>query len=192
MNDEIKNLLQELTSGDDSRGEEAVKKLQEIGPEALPFLQELLASSDIDTVWWAIWVVSGIKDEKSPLLLIEKLSDPDPSIRQAAALALRNQPDKRAIDPLVSLLEDDDPLTVHLAASALAAIGEEAVPTLLDLLKNRPLAVRLEILRALAAIGDVRSIPALFDILESDSALMEHWANEGLDNMGVGMNFFDT
>jgi HEAT repeat protein len=190
--EEIKPLIEELTSGDESRAESAVKKLQEIGPQALPYLEMVLESSDIDAVWWAIWAVSGIEDERAAALIVAKLSDPNPLIRQAAALAFRSQPGPNAIEPLVILLEDDDPITVHLAAAALAAIGEEAVPTLLDLLKNSPLAVRLEIMRALAAIGDVRSIPALFEILESDSALMEHWANQGLDNMGVGMNFFKT
>jgi HEAT repeat protein len=189
--DEIKTLIEDLSSGDETRAEPAVKKLQEIGPEAIPYLQELLNSPDIEARWWAIWALSGIKDDRVPPLLIEKLSDPETSVRQCTALALRQQPDPRAIAPLVSLLGDDDPMTVYLAAAALAGIGEEAVPTLLDLLKSSPLAVRLEILRALSSIGDVRSIPALFEILESDSVLMEYWANEGLDNMGVGMNFFD-
>lgn len=189
--EEIKTLIEDLSSGDETRAEPAVKKLQEIGPEAIPYLQELLNSHDIEARWWAIWALSGIKDDRVPPLLIEKLSDPETSVRQCTALALRQQPDPGAIAPLVSLLGDDDPMTVYLAAAALAGIGEEAVPTLLDLLKSSPLAVRLEILRALSSIGDVRSIPALFEILESDSALMEFWANEGLDNMGVGMNFFD-
>jgi HEAT repeat protein len=188
--EEIKTLLADLASGDESRAEPAVKKLQEIGQEAVPFLAEMLDSADVEARWWAIWAISGIKDERVPPLLIKKLSDPETSVKQCTALALRQQPDPKAIDPLVSLLGDDDPMTVYLAAAALASIGEEAVPTLLDLLKKSPLAVRLEVLRALSSIGDVRSIPALFEILESDSALMEHWANEGLDNMGVGMNFF--
>jgi HEAT repeat protein len=190
--EEIKTLIEDLSSGDETRAEPAVTKLQEIGPEAIPYLQELLNSPDIEARWWAIWAISGIEDDRVPPLLIEKLSDPETSVRQCTALALRQQPDPGAIGPLVSLLGDDDPMTVYLAAAALAGIGEEAVPTLLELLKSSPLAVRLEILRALSSIGDLRSIPALFEILESDSALMEYWANEGLDNMGVGMNFFDT
>jgi HEAT repeat protein len=48
---------------------------------------------------------------------------------------------------------------------------------------------RLEAARALASIGDTRAIPALFDALD-DSALLEYWANEGLERMGVGMCFF--
>jgi len=42
----------------------------------------------------------------------------------------------------------------------------------------------------LALIGDPQTIPALFAALQEDSALMEYWANEGLERMGVGMAFF--
>jgi hypothetical protein len=43
----------------------------------------------------------------------------------------------------------------------------------------------------LAQIGDPRSIPALFTALDEDSALMEYWASEGLEKMGVGIVFFE-
>jgi HEAT repeat protein len=49
---------------------------------------------------------------------------------------------------------------------------------------------RLEAVRALAKIGDERAIPALFDALDNDSALIEYWASEGLEKMGVGMVFY--
>jgi HEAT repeat protein len=48
----------------------------------------------------------------------------------------------------------------------------------------------MEAMRALALIGDQRSIPLLFEALDSDSMLMEYWANEGLERMGVGMIFY--
>ena len=68
--------------------------------------------------------------------------------------------------------------------------GAAAVPALLDLLETGLQAVRLETARTLAMIGDTRAIPALFNALDEDSALMEYWANEGLERMGVGMAFF--
>jgi NADPH-dependent ferric siderophore reductase len=45
-------------------------------------------------------------------------------------------------------------------------------------------------MRVLALVGDKSSIPALFEALDSDSMLIEYWANEGLERMGVGMVFF--
>jgi HEAT repeat protein len=45
--------------------------------------------------------------------------------------------------------------------------------------------------RALARIGDQRAIPALFRALDDESALIEYWATKGLEDMGVGMIFFE-
>jgi HEAT repeat protein len=83
-----------------------------------------------------------------------------------------------------------DALLARLAANALACTGADAVPALLEVLEKGEQALRLEAARALAHIGDERSIPALFKALDEDSALMEYWANEGLERMGVGMVFF--
>ncbi len=68
------------------------------------------------------------------------------------------------------------------------AIGEPAVPQLLELLDRSDHAVRLLLVRILAEIGDQRAIPALLAALDEDSLLMEYWANEGLEKMGVGMS----
>jgi HEAT repeat protein len=51
-------------------------------------------------------------------------------------------------------------------------------------------AARIQAARALALIGDTRAIPELFNALDGDSALLEYWAGEGLEKMGVGMVFF--
>ena len=77
-----------------------------------------------------------------------------------------------------------------LAADALATIGGPAVPDLLEVAQNGGQGARLEAIRALATIGDQRSLPLLFSLLDGESALMEYWANEGLERMGVGMAFF--
>jgi HEAT repeat protein len=49
---------------------------------------------------------------------------------------------------------------------------------------------RLEAVRALAKIGDDCAIPALCEALDDNSALIEYWASEGLEKMGVGMVFY--
>jgi len=57
------------------------------------------------------------------------------------------------------------------------------------MLQGDPL-VRIEVVRALSKLGDQRAIPALFEALDDSSALIEYWASEGLEKMGVGMVFF--
>ncbi len=50
---------------------------------------------------------------------------------------------------------------------------------------------RREAARSLAAIGDPRAVPALYSVLEDDSALLVYWAEQGLERMGVGMVYFN-
>ena len=135
-------------------------------------------------------LLAEINDERVPALLASALSDPEKSVRWCAGLALRSHPSVQAIPALLPLLSDDDALTRRLAGDALIAIGGPVVPQLLDSMQKGEHLVRLEAVRALARIGDERSIPALFEALDDSSALIEYWASEGLEKMGVGMVFY--
>ena len=110
---------------------------------------------------------------------------------QCAALSLRENPSADAIPDLITLLDHKDRLLTRLAADALAAIGKAATLPLIQVVKEGRKTARLEAVRALAAIGDEDSIATLFSLLEEDSTLMQYWAEEGLEKMGIGMMFFD-
>lgn len=186
----IEYLVEELVSGDDDRAEVASRQLAELGSAALPCLEKLLDHANPDHRWWAIRTLSQIADPRVPKLLLKAFHDQEPPVRHCAALAMRYQPDPRAIPDLIAVLSDTDRLLAHLAADALTAIGKEAVPSLLETIKKGSHAARLESVRALSKIGDRRAIPTLFGILNGDSALLEHWADQGLDNLGLGTVFF--
>jgi HEAT repeat protein len=183
--------LQALTSGDDQRAEAAVKALAHAGKAALPALQKLLASPDADARWWATWALASFEHPQVPDLLRGLLKDPDLSVRQCAALALRIQPNPDAIPELIELLQEQDSVLVRLAGAALTAIGSQAVPALLELVQIGNQKARLEAVRTLAMIGDERAIVTLFDVSQEDSAVIEYWANEGLERLGIGMVFFN-
>jgi HEAT repeat protein len=188
---DIQAQIQALTSGDDQRAEAAVKALAHAGKQALPAIQKLLASPNADTRWWAAWAMASIEHPQVPGLLRELLKDPDLSVRQCAALALRAQPTLEAIPDLIGLLQEQDSVLVRLAGAALTAIGKQAVPALLELVQEGNQKARLEAVRTLAMIGDERAISTLFDVSQEDSAIIEYWANEGLDRLGIGMVFFN-
>jgi HEAT repeat protein len=187
---EMPSLISELTSGDDQRAESAALKLSTLGEKALPALLLLLDDPDADTRWWAVRVLAELNSAQVPTLLRTVLGDTDVRVRQCAALALRQQPSPEAVQDLIAVLYDDDRLLAHLAADALIAIGEQAVPALLEVFEDSSQAARLEAVRALAAIADPTAIPTLYKALDEDSALMTHWAEAGLERMGVGMVFF--
>jgi HEAT repeat protein len=189
---EIPTLLVELTSGDDDRAMAAVQKLSTMGAEAIPGLRELLAAEDSDTRWWTTWALGEISDPQVPGLLCQALHDPEVTVRQAAALALRQRPDPVAIVHLVAALGENDSILLNLCVAALVAIGKEAVPKLLHILENGASPARMAAARALAMIGDESALPALMAALGDQSHLVEFWATQGLERMGPGVIYFET
>jgi HEAT repeat protein len=57
----------------------------------------------------------------------------------------------------------------------------------LEVPKDAPQRARINALRALAEIVDYSTIPTLMAALEEDSVMMQHWAEEGLERLGLNM-----
>jgi len=182
----IESLLADLTSGDEIRAQSAVPSLVALGEEAIPALRDLLDSKDVDQRWWALSTLAQTPQARTEWML-PFLNDTAPEIRQAAALGLCSHPHETAIKPLIQALNDADSMVSNLACSALVAIGKPAVQSLMEIPKDAPHRARINATRALAEIVDYAAIPALMSALEGDSALMQHWAEEGLERLGLNM-----
>jgi HEAT repeat protein len=183
----IQELLKDLTSGDEERAEKAVPALVEMGEDAIPALLGLTNSSDVDFRWWAVRTLA-----QSPLCRTEWLvpflsNDPASEVRQCAALGLVGKADERATQPLVHALSDADSMVGSLAANALVQIGSAAVPSLIETVKDGMQSARILALRALAEIKDHRAIPIMMKVMSEDSSLLQHWAQEGLERLGLDM-----
>ena len=182
----LQDLLRDLTSGSESRAEKAVPALIELGEEAFPGLLDLTRSSDVDQRWWALRVLAQSPHAQAGWL-IPFLNDPAREVRQCAALGLAIKPDESGTRPLVQALSDEDSMVSSLAVNALVKIGKAAVPSLIEVVKSAPQTARIHALRALAEIRDHRAIPVMMKVMEEDSALLQHWAKEGLDRLGLDM-----
>ena len=193
----LESLLDDLTSGDEAPAEAAVAPLVALGEQAVSALLNLTHSPDVDTRWWALRVLAS-----SPHLqtewLVPFLNDPSPEVRQCAALGLAGKPDAGAVESLVHALSDDDSMVASLAANALVKTGSPAVPSLIEAVKRHPAtegsaeptgsqSQRIHALRALAEIRDHRAIPIMMQVMQEDSALLQHWAQEGLERLGLDM-----
>ena len=187
---DFNDLMDALSCGEDKRAEAALPRLAAWGPDVVDALQLRLASPEPDVRWWAVRGLAEVEDERVTDLLVNALADADQGVRWCAGLALRNHPSEKAAPALISLLSNHDALTRRLAGDALIAVGGRVVPQLIEVLQHGEHVARLEAVRALAKIGDQRAIPILFEVLEDGSALIEYWANEGLERMGVGMVFY--
>jgi HEAT repeat protein len=182
----LESLLDDLSSGDETRAEAAVAPLIGMGEDAVLALLDLTSSPDVDTRWWGLRVLAASPHLKTEWL-IPFLDDPAPEVRQCAALGLAGKPDERAVEPLIRALNDEDSMVASLAANALVKTGGPAVPSLIEAVKTGPQSQRIHALRALAEIRDHRAIPVMMQVMQEDSALLQHWAQEGLERLGLDM-----
>jgi len=186
----LETLLADLRSGNAEKAEAASIQIRGHGEAAVEALTELLHTKDSDIRWWAIRALATFDNPKVFPYLIRGLKDNDTAVQQCAALALRERPDPRAIPDLIDLLGYKNQMLSRLAGDALIAIGEGATNALMIVVKKGSPAAKVEATRVLSAIGDPNSISTLFGLLEEESTLIRHWAEEGLNKMGIGMVFF--
>ena len=179
-------LLSDLTGGDEDRAAKAASMLIDLGEEAIPALLDLTRSSNVDSRWWGLRVLAQSPDAQAEWL-VPFLNDSAPEVRQCAALGLTIKPHESAIQPLIRALSDEDAMVDNLAANALVKIGGAAVPELIEVVKNASQSTRIHALRALAEIRDHRAIPLMMQVIQEDSALLQHWAKEGLERLGLDM-----
>lgn len=187
---ELDTILIELTSGDDERAEAVMYRVASLGETAVDSLLALLESPSSDHRWWSTRALAALDHSRAQDGLQRALRDDDPDVRQCAALGLRLNPTSSAIPVLLNALHDTDRLVARFAADALTAIGSSATQALSLSMESPDPAVRVEAVRALAAIEDPHATHALFAALDDPSPLVCYWAEHGLERLGVGMVFF--
>jgi HEAT repeat protein len=183
---DLQGLLNELTGGDDERAEAVIPLIIDQGMAAMTGLLELVRSQSEDQRWWGVRALAASPHTRTEDLL-PLLNDSAPQVRAATALALSLHPNETAIPALIQALGDEDPMTAGLAGNALVKIGSPAVLGLLDVMQSAPMHVRILVLRALAEIRDHRAIPVLMKSMNEDSAVLQYWAQTGLERLGLDM-----
>lgn len=182
----MNDLLAELSSGDDERAERAIPAIVSLGTAVVPALLALAHTANADARWWAVRALAASPHTRTSDL-VPFLSDSTPELRAAAALALSQHPGEEALAALTHTLADSDPLTAGLAANALVKIGSAAVPNLIEIAKEGPAAMRILALRALSELRDHRAIPVMMKCIQEDSAVLQYWAQLGLERLGLDM-----
>lgn len=179
-------LLAELLCGYDDRAEIAAQTIGTLGPAGFDLIQPLCVDPRADHRWWAARTLSQLRSEAATQALIGLLADLDSDVRACAAFALGEAQTEQAIEPLARLLADSSVFVSAMASDALARIGRLSVPTLIDRLRKGVGLERARAAKALLAILDSRSIPALIAALDDDSPVVQHYASEALTRLGVG------
>lgn len=144
---------------------------------ALEPLIEKLGDSDFRIRKDALLALSRFDD---PLILdlnLKMLKDDSPDVKSAAISNIKGKPDKRAVDPLILLLEDPD--NCMLVAEALGVIGDpRAVEPLikvingnysLNIAPERDKAFKLSAVKSLGKLEGKTAVKALVKIVKSNT-----------------------
>ncbi len=179
-------LLAELLCGNDERAEQAAQAIGALGGVAFDLIHPLCKDAQADHRWWAARTLSQLRSEVATQALINLLADVDSDVRACAAFSLGEAQIEQAIEPLARLLADSSVFVSAMASDALARIGRLCVPILIERLRKGVGLERARAVKALLAILDSRSIPALIAALDDDSPVVQHYASEALTRLGVG------
>ena len=151
-------LVSVLRDGDRAVRDAAIGALLAIGEPAVTTLGACLSDPVLTVQELASSVLATIADARVLAPLVKALASPDWIVRMHAAKALGRIQDPGAVAPLVPLLQDTVKAVREETSTALAAIGEAALSSLLAALTHAEWLVRLH---AVEALGKTRSPEAV-------------------------------
>lgn len=168
-------LVSLLRDQDRSVREAAIEALRSIGAPAVERVGACLTEQDLSVQESASAILAVIADERVLAPLIEALHSGDWIVRMHAAKALSRVRNADAVEPLMPLLQDKVKAVREEAAAALAAIGDAAIPTLLQALQHEDWLVRLHAVESLGKSKSKRAVEPLLSVLfnDRDSAVRE-------------------
>ncbi len=180
MTDEVENLIAALA--DERLRREAVRKLAWLGDAraARPLIDTIRQDDHPKLLEPAS---DALKKMGSAAVepLVDALHDESSHVREFAADVLGEIQDKRAIRPLIQVLQSDSSSIVRqVAASALGKLGSgESIEALIAALQDPNKFVRRAAVEALGQIGDEQAIEPLHRLL-NDEEEVRSAANDSL------------
>ena len=135
------------------------------------FAVDALQSADDEWVRWALVHVIGSLSKKPALdAILGELNHPSYVVRARATNSLGGFKERRAVDPLIAVLENTDEMKSIRAgaASSLAGLKDErAAASLLKALNDENAEVRLRAAAALGNLRDRKAVAKLSEIVEN-------------------------
>ena len=168
-------LVSVLRDRDRSVREAAIGALAAIGAPSVTALGACLADPELSVQEAASAALASIADARVLDQLTHALRSPDWIVRMHAAKALGRIKDPGSVRALVPLLQDQVKAVREEVSSALAAIGESAMPALLESLAHPDWLVRLHAVEALGKTASREAVQPLLRALfnDADSAVRE-------------------
>lgn len=161
-------LVSVLRDGDRAVRDAAISALLAIGEPAVTPLGDCLSDPVLTVQELASSVLATIADVRVLVPLMTALESPDWIVRMHAAKALGRIQEPGAVASLVPLLQDNVKAVREETSTALAAIGEAAVPSLLAALTHAEWLVRLHAVEALGKTRSPEAVDPLLSVLFND------------------------
>ncbi len=164
-----------LKDSDHAVRQAAIGALTAIGEPSVPILGLCLSDPQPVVQEAASTVLASIADERVLSPLIDSLKNSDWIVRMQAVRALGRIKDRTSIQQLIPLLQDKVKAVREETSTALAEIGEAALPSLLDATKHDDWLVRLHAVEALGKTKSSYAVEPLLTLLfnDHDSAVRE-------------------
>lgn len=136
-------------------------------PQDVPVLINALDDSDSGVKIAVIDTLGLMREQSAADKIISLLNDKEPQVRQSACVALGYIGDPKAQEGLIERVKNDTDNSVR--TQAILILGnmrsQSAVDSLIPLLKDKNLDIRLMSAQALGKIGDAKAAPAIKDAL---------------------------
>lgn len=171
----VQPLVSVLRDADRAVREAAIGALTSIGAPSVEALGACLVDRELSVQEAASGILASIADERVYGPLVVALRSADWIVRMHAAKALGRVKNRAAVDPLIPLLQDKVKAVREEVATALASIGEAAIPSLLEALQHTEWLVRLHAVESLGKTKSPRAVEPLLALLfnDQDSAVRE-------------------
>jgi HEAT repeat protein len=179
---DVLGLIKSLEYEDDEIRQSAIEALGDIGEPAIESLIEVFRGENMDMYRYA---ARALGEVGQPALqrLITALTDENHRVRYNAAIALGYIGDTFAINPLSSVLEDDDGMVRGMAASSLAKLGPDAVEPLITALSSENMYTRRVVTEALGNTGNLQAVEPLINCLNHEDPVIRKYAAAGLGKL---------
>ncbi|UCG38435.1 MAG: HEAT repeat domain-containing protein [bacterium] len=154
----------------------------ELGPRAVPFLQEMLDDERPAYRGRAAYLLGEIGDPISVGQLFNRLKDPDREVRIQVIQALCSLGDERSLEGILGLFESEDVGLVDFVLQAAEKFGARAAAPLRAALKSGSERVRAGAALALGRIRLPSTLPDLFQCLDDPSVSVRRSAVKAMDS----------
>lgn len=171
----IEGLLPLLGSDDAPVRNVAMDILREIGVDSIEAMKPYMRGGDADLRIFVSDILGYCQSSQSANLLSDALlKDPEVNVRYQAAVSLGNLGYPESVKSLCQAMHDEE-WVQFAVVEALAKINDPAaINALIKLLPLSSTLVSAAIIDALGELGDIKTIPMLFNSLENVNIILRH------------------